>query len=192
MLNSRFGKLTVLKFIGNAPKSKRTLWLCKCDCGNEKVLRSDCLRSGATKSCGCSNKITGKENRNWKGYGDISGRYWSKIIGEARKRDLKFEIDIEDAWNLFLKQERKCALSDLEISFKISKRDKLQTASLDRIDSDKDYTLDNIQWLHKRVNIMKMDLKETEFIDFCSKILRHYHKTNESDCQSEQNGGIPL
>lgn len=29
-------------------------WLCKCDCGKEKLVRSSCLRGGKTKSCGCT------------------------------------------------------------------------------------------------------------------------------------------
>lgn len=47
----RFGKLIVIKRAEN--KGKDTGWLCKCDCGNEKVIRAGDLRSGATQSCGC-------------------------------------------------------------------------------------------------------------------------------------------
>ena len=37
-------------------------------------------------------------------------------------------------------------------------------------DSEKDYTLENCQWVHKTVNRMKMNMKEKEFIEFCTKI----------------------
>lgn len=55
-----FGRLTVIKLdhlqkCKNSTKS-RSYWLCKCECGNEKVVRSDCLTTGNTKSCGCLNK----------------------------------------------------------------------------------------------------------------------------------------
>ena len=36
-------------------KTKRVLWHCVCDCGNEIDVYSDCLQSGTTKSCGCLN-----------------------------------------------------------------------------------------------------------------------------------------
>lgn len=47
----RFGRLIVSKKAG---RTKRGVsWLCKCDCGNEKVVCGADLRSGKTKSCGC-------------------------------------------------------------------------------------------------------------------------------------------
>jgi hypothetical protein len=46
----RFGKLVVL---GHRPQDVFSRWLCKCDCGVEKLVEGRCLRTGATKSCGC-------------------------------------------------------------------------------------------------------------------------------------------
>lgn len=48
----RFGKLTVLEL---AEKDNRgeCKWLCKCDCGNTKVVYGYHLRKGHTVSCGC-------------------------------------------------------------------------------------------------------------------------------------------
>lgn len=52
LLGKRFGKLTVVKMAENS-KDNKTQWLCKCDCGNEKVIRTNNLTSGQTRSCGC-------------------------------------------------------------------------------------------------------------------------------------------
>lgn len=41
------------------------------------------------------------------------------------------------------------------------------TASLDRIDSSKGYIEGNVQWVHKRINKMKLDDSDTEFIEWC-------------------------
>lgn len=49
----RFGRLVVLKRAENFGEC--TAWLCRCDCGNEKVIRSSSLTNGRTKSCGCFN-----------------------------------------------------------------------------------------------------------------------------------------
>lgn len=46
------------------------------------------------------------------------------------------------------------------------------TASLDRIDSTKGYTLDNIQWVHKHINVMKMDLDQEYFIKLCKLVTK--------------------
>ena len=48
----RFGRLTVLQKAGSC-NAKKTLWLCRCDCGNEKEIIGSNLNSGKTKSCGC-------------------------------------------------------------------------------------------------------------------------------------------
>ena len=52
------------------------------------------------------------------------------------------------------------------------------TQSLDRIDSTKGYTIDNVQWVHKYINLMKHQLTQQQFIDFCKKVVEH---TNDSD-----------
>jgi hypothetical protein len=79
------------------------------------------------------------------------------------------QVEDDYIWELFLKQDRKCALSGLPIEFGTKGRE-LGTASLDRIDSTKGYTPENVQWLHKDINQMKMDLTEQKFIDLCKKV----------------------
>lgn len=49
-IGKKFGRLTV---IGRKRENKKTYYLCKCDCGNEKWIRADHIRKGITKSCGC-------------------------------------------------------------------------------------------------------------------------------------------
>jgi hypothetical protein len=62
-------------------------------------------------------------------------------------------------------------LSGLEIRFhKPGEKFTAQTASVDRIDSSKGYFLDNIRWVHKTINYMKMDLEDIEFLNLCRNI----------------------
>lgn len=59
LIGQKFGKLTVIKYDGANKKRKTSMWLCKCECGNEKVIATHDLRHG-TISCGClseENKI---------------------------------------------------------------------------------------------------------------------------------------
>lgn len=51
----RFGKLVTIKKVKKLPddKDKHDKWLCQCDCGNTTIVRSNTLREGKTKSCGC-------------------------------------------------------------------------------------------------------------------------------------------
>lgn len=51
LMNMRFGALVVIK---DAPSVLgKSFWLCRCDCGNEKNIRANCLLVGDSKSCGC-------------------------------------------------------------------------------------------------------------------------------------------
>lgn len=47
----KFGYLTVVRF--DCRGKFGPMWLCKCDCGNEKSIRGSYLKNGTTKSCGC-------------------------------------------------------------------------------------------------------------------------------------------
>ncbi len=49
----RFGKLIAVKRLPKYNGTKRTYYRCLCDCGGEKIVLSDNLVSGSTKSCGC-------------------------------------------------------------------------------------------------------------------------------------------
>lgn len=59
LLDQQYGRL---KVIAPAPSQKgNSAWLCKCECGNQKIVSTRSLRSGNTRSCGCLHKeITSK------------------------------------------------------------------------------------------------------------------------------------
>lgn len=62
IIGDKFGKLEV---VGRTHNMKtETAWLCKCDCGKYKTVRTTSLRSGDVKSCGCkmrAHNIKGKK-----------------------------------------------------------------------------------------------------------------------------------
>lgn len=62
LTNQKFGKLTTLYRLHNTHKKGGVHWLCLCDCGNLAEVRGDKLRSGYTKSCGCS-RVTTKHGK---------------------------------------------------------------------------------------------------------------------------------
>ena len=50
---NKYNMLTVIKFNHSNKKSRKSYWLCKCECGNEKVICGNSLKTGNVKSCGC-------------------------------------------------------------------------------------------------------------------------------------------
>jgi predicted DNA-binding transcriptional regulator AlpA len=168
-----FGRLTVKE--EDRSRSGHSYWLCECECGNRRSVRADVLLDGLSKSCGCK-----RNEELWKGCGEISGSKWIQIIKGAESRNIPFEIDIEFGWKLFLQQDRKCALTKLPLNFcrNIKAATRIEpTASLDRIDSSKGYTEDNVQWVHKIVNVMKQDIPENIFISICQLIVNNRQPT---------------
>jgi hypothetical protein len=59
LTGQQFGRLTALKVL-YSEKGQR-MWLCKCECGNELVVRANSLLSGNTQSCGCLRSDRNKE-----------------------------------------------------------------------------------------------------------------------------------
>ena len=59
-----YGALTVIKPV-REPGMRKTMWLCRCECGNEKIINGSELRAGKRTSCGkhCNSIVdeTGKE-----------------------------------------------------------------------------------------------------------------------------------
>lgn len=176
--NRRFGKYVVVRKLDIPGNIKGAIWQVRCDCGNVRELLSNLLRSGQAQSCGeCGVHYA------WKGVGELSGSYFTNTKRGAAKRNLEFNVSKEYLWNLYLKQDRKCVLTGIDIHFvrdRSSKRSSAQTASLDRIDSNKGYIEGNVQWVHKTINIMKWHIDQNHFIEMC-KLVAQYSKPSIID-----------
>lgn len=176
IINQKFGKLTVVEK-HSTTRNGHIRYVCKCDCGNYVNILKMHLRNNITKSCGCD-KAIGKTHKQWKGFEDISGSYWHEHIirsanGSKGRSILELNITKEYAWEQYIKQDKKCALSGIELKFPIKNKDKSYNISLDRIDSGLGYIEGNIQWVHKDINIMKNKFDNQYFIDFCKLIAKN-------------------
>lgn len=119
-------------------------------------------------------------DRQKKGFGEITGSFWARVKSNAKTRKLELSISIEDCWELFLQQNRKCALSGVDIIFTVRYKDfNKTTASLDRINSKLGYITGNVQWVHKKINLMKRELTDKEFISYCEKVVE-YNESKKS------------
>jgi hypothetical protein len=78
----------------------------------------------------------------------------------AKAKNREFTITLDDLFTVLIAQDNKCSLTG--ISFSSDNK-----PSLDRIDSSKGYTKDNIQFVLKDINVMKSNLKESKFIELC-------------------------
>lgn len=149
----------------------------KCHCGDIfKVLAQNVL-NGSQKSCGCF-----KHKQQYRGIEELSGSYWNRVIKGARTRNIDFTINLEYVWKLFLKQERRCAISGVQLTMlsnwkEYAKNASLHTASLDRINNKRGYVKGNVRWVHKDVNWLRhkytKDFTDKELIMWCDTISRY-------------------
>lgn len=164
-------------------KNRNCYWKCVCDCGNTRVVASAELVRGDTKSCGCQKHLI-----NFKGYGEIPKSVYTSIKNwSAASRGIEFDITIEYLWELFLFQERRCVYTGEILRFGTNKNDSNKTASLDRIDSSKGYIAGNVVWCHKKINVLKMDLKIDDFFNLCKKVNK-YEKASKAVISTIING----
>ena len=188
LINQKFGKITLIKYIETPKNIKDNLaryrdWVeCKCDCGKIIITHLSNLKNGNKKSCGCSKHLSGEKAQCFQGYKEISGKFFTHIKRTAqggttkRKRICKdFTITIEYLWELYLKQNRKCALTGVELYFNSRSGKTDGNISLDRIDSLKGYIEGNVQWVHKDANIMKNKLPQDRFIYLCGLIWKKFN-----------------
>jgi hypothetical protein len=174
LIGKSFDKLTVIKMVEKPDyinsKRRGSFWLCKCECGNEKVVRSTELVRGDTKSCGCGNKF--ENSHRYKGVGKVAQSKFSHIEWGAKKRGLEFLITKEYVWELYQKQMGKCFYTNLPIE--LNTRNNSMTASLDRIDSNKGYVEGNVVWVHKDINTMKNVFSKEHFLMLCRKVVDNH------------------
>ena len=105
----------------------------------------------------CSNSLRGLNNC----HEEIPVAWFNGKLRRAKQRDYEFSITIDYIWDIYIAQDKVCALSGVPIDFK-------GTASLDRIDNSRGYVRENIQIVHKDVNYMKYTYSQDYFIKMCN------------------------
>jgi hypothetical protein len=183
LVGQQFNSITVEAFIYNDKYHEWNI-IGRCECGNpvQDVTRK--IINGGRKTCGvpgCAAFHQVRQNNgrqaSFTGYEEIYGSRWGGWKCGAAKRNIPFELTPQEGWDIFVAQQKRCALSGVDIEFGTAWNKKC-TASLDRIDSTKRYTVDNVQWVHKMINVMKRDMTDEQFISWCKLVLHHQSTTD--------------
>lgn len=97
-------------------------------------------------------------------YKYLNGNFYGYILLLIKKEERK-HLKVEDILEIYNKQNGLCAISKVPLTcIKIPKTTKVHTnLSIDRIDSNKGYELDNIQLVCAIINTMKLNLSMDEF-----------------------------
>lgn len=90
----RFGKLLAIRPTKgrSKPKNGSVMWLCRCDCGNEKEISVDSLRQNRANSCGCTNV-----NRLKSMSLDVTGQRFGRLVAIKRSGSKK-RYSLSHSW----------------------------------------------------------------------------------------------
>ena len=143
IIGQRFGKLIVVSYIGTND-NRQSIWLCRCDCGNEKEILRNSLTSGRTLSCGCYHKA--KAHGLLTTHGKCSEKIYKTWITMKRRC---FEPNFASYKNYGARVIEVCAeWLDFETFYKWSyENNYIEGLSIERKDNNKGYEPSNCEWI---------------------------------------------
>jgi hypothetical protein len=134
--------------------------------GRKDHYKDALLNDNKCKSCsGHTNNFKGK-------IGPMPIAWFDMKKRQGLGRNLEWTLDYLDVVSMHNTQQGKCALSGLPINW--ADKGLKATVSIDRIDSSKGYLRDNIQLVHKDVNMIKQSYDQLYFINLCKAIASRY------------------
>lgn len=106
----------------------------------------------------------------------LNGRL-SRLVRQARQRNKECNLTLDYLMDLYYAQKGKCKYSGLIMEYEgVEKRD-FNLISIDRVDSTKGYTKDNVVLCCWGVNRIKAELSVDEFIKTCKLIVNENNKS---------------
>lgn len=166
LIGQKFGRLMVIKRVGSDLKNRNPMWLCKCACGKEKIIRGDNLKNGKTKSCGCLNKES-PNNKMRLNPGLANMR--NSIINykrHAKQRGLRWNLTEKQFAEITQQDCYYCGAKPNNLSKHKESFGEYIYNGLDRIDNNKGYVIDNIVPCCKDCNRSKYKRTLQEYKDW--------------------------
>ena len=171
---SVYYKLTVVKrFI--QPHARDALWLCRCDCGNTKIVTGSRLRTGSVKSCGCWR--SGLLPKGEAAFNQVFGR----IKRDAKKRGYIFGLTKEYVRELNKQPCYYCGVLESNTCSHPRKNGVYRYNGIDRVDSSIGYINGNVVSCCQVCNNAKGVMNTDDFLKWVNRVVIY------QDFQGKQN-----
>ena len=171
----KFNKLTAIKLISFSKDSSHgAIWLFKCDCGREKIIKANSVLSGSTKACGCL-------VYNWSGLSDndrLLNRVVSSYKNRAKNINKIFELSKDSMILLISSPCFYCGrIGSNYLRRKFGKKTlEMRYNGIDRMNSSIGYIKENVVSCCFLCNRMKMKLSVIKFLKHINEIAMYQNK----------------
>jgi hypothetical protein len=152
-----------------APEGKkRAYWLCKCECGNRKVVEGCDLRQGGVKSCGCLLK---KQPVNTLPDGEAAfRRMYYQYEMSAERRGLVFNLSEHLFRHLTQQPCHYCGQEPSNFWSSYHETGDYLCNGIDRKNNDLGYVPENCVPCCKQCNYFKTDMDYEAFVQYLDRI----------------------
>jgi len=181
VIGTKFNHLTVIRFHHFQERENKRgyfYYLCKCDCGKEKIIIKESILRGHSKSCGCFRIIkSGLSHRHQKGHASLS-RIYDSYICRAKSKKIRFDISLEDFKSITSDNCYYCGTKPNQYfaNHKNHYYGVYKYNGLDRINPTIGYTKNNSVACCKYCNFAKNDLTTRKFYKHIKKIYEYIKK----------------
>lgn len=167
-----FGRLSVIKESEERTSSGEVMWICKCECGNEKSVASRSLTKGLTKSCGClQREVVSKSSSSHGKCGTRLHEIWRNMKRRCYNENAT-GYDTYGGKGVSICNEW---LEDFENFYKWSmKNGYSDNLTIDRINVDGDYEQSNCRWATMKVQQNNKTTNKIIIINGISKTLKEW------------------
>jgi len=185
----RYGRLLVL---GRAEKKyergkNEACWWCQCECGDLTLVRGRLLRGGHTKSCGC---LRGETNRLPRGVSAFN-RVVRSMKRSAKRRGLTWHLTDAQVRHLTKQPCHYCGVEPAQVKDSGNDTGVYIYNGVDRIDSERGYTIDNVVSCCGTCNLAKQSKTVEQFRDWAISLYNHFASVSANTLAARQQEKSP-
>ena len=141
LTGKRYGKLTIIGEKGENIGTGHRAWLCRCDCGNERMIEAYKFLRGRIKSCGCYHKEWCRKPVGVAGLNSVIRSYKAG----AAVRNIEWNLSDDDVKRITSENCFFCGKQPSnKIKARIEKDGVYIYSGIDRIDNTKGYEIGNV------------------------------------------------
>lgn len=191
LLGKTFNRFFVIIAAPPVGKKQQTAWFCRCDCGNYKVVKSEELKNGGTKSCGCLLRETNSQNGRKMVMSNTKYHPSETTARRVWRGRYKDGLSFEDFYKISQYNCYYCngepnniqnSAKNDEISSQYAKDNGDFTYNgLDRVDNSKIHIIDNVVPCCKWCNFSKRERSTQEFLDWLKRAYEHNFINKNTD-----------